>query len=29
MPSFKGNLTAKQVADVTAYVTQKITNKNK
>jgi quinohemoprotein ethanol dehydrogenase len=29
MPAFKGTLTAKQIADVTAYVTQKITNKNK
>jgi quinohemoprotein ethanol dehydrogenase len=29
MPAFKGQLTTKQIADVAAYVTQKITNKNK
>ncbi len=29
MPAFKGQLTAKQISDVTAYVTQKITNNNK
>jgi quinohemoprotein ethanol dehydrogenase len=29
MPPFKGQLTAKQIADVSTYVTQKITNKNK
>jgi quinohemoprotein ethanol dehydrogenase len=29
MPAFKGQLTAKQIADVATYVTQKITNKNK
>jgi alcohol dehydrogenase (cytochrome c) len=29
MPAFKGTLTAKQINDVAAYVTQKITNKNK
>ena len=29
MPAFKGQLTSKQIADVAAYVTQQITNKNK
>ena len=29
MPAFKGQLTAKQIADVAAYVTQKITNPSK
>jgi quinohemoprotein ethanol dehydrogenase len=29
MPAFKGQLTPKQIADVAAYVTQKITNANK
>jgi quinohemoprotein ethanol dehydrogenase len=29
MPAFKGQLTSKQIADVAAYVTQKITNNNK
>jgi mono/diheme cytochrome c family protein len=29
MPAFKGTLTPKQINDVSAYVTQKITNKNK
>jgi mono/diheme cytochrome c family protein len=27
MPAFNGALTQKQIKDVTAYVTQKITNK--
>jgi mono/diheme cytochrome c family protein len=27
MPAFKGTLTQKQIQDVTAYVTQEITNK--
>jgi glucose dehydrogenase len=29
MPAFKGQLTTKEIADVAAYVTKKITNKNK
>jgi mono/diheme cytochrome c family protein len=29
MPPFKGQLTPKQIKDVTAYVTKQITNKNK
>ena len=29
MPAFKGTLTRKQIADVAAYVTKNITNKNK
>jgi mono/diheme cytochrome c family protein len=29
MPAFKGNLTAKQINDVAAYVTSKITEHNK
>jgi len=29
MPAFKGQLTPKQIADVSTYVTQKITNNNK
>jgi len=29
MPAFKGQLSAKQITDVSAYVTQKITNNNK
>jgi quinohemoprotein ethanol dehydrogenase len=29
MPAFKGQLTPKQITDVSAYVTEKITNKNK
>jgi alcohol dehydrogenase (cytochrome c) len=29
MPAFKGQLTSKQIADVAAYVTEKITNANK
>jgi alcohol dehydrogenase (cytochrome c) len=29
MPAFKGQLTAKQIADVSTYVTQKITKNNK
>jgi len=29
MPAFKGQLTAKQITDVSTYVTQKITNNNK
>jgi cytochrome c551 len=29
MPAFKGQLSSKQIADVSAYVTEQITNKNK
>ncbi len=29
MPAFKGQLTPKQIADVSTYVTQEITNNNK
>ena len=29
MPAFKGQLSSKQIADVAAYVTEQITNKNK
>ena len=29
MPAFKGQLTSKQIADVSTYVTQKITKNNK
>jgi mono/diheme cytochrome c family protein len=29
MPAFKRNLTAKQIKDVSTYVTKKITNNNK
>ena len=29
MPAFKGSLTAKQINDVAAYVTKKITKNNK